>query len=558
LESSSQQNGCAAFYLPRRFGELARSSSTDRRDLWLALAVMLGLAAAARLETLHLLRSPTGGPDEGVYLIVARLLNYGYAYSSFFFDQLSLFPQIIAAALRVGGDTILTGRLTIVLFSLLGLALLAWLALLVQWRAAAPLAILFAVVNPYYLEQSRYTMAEVPCITLLIGALIAVLLYTRSARRSWLVAAAICFSASVLIKPLAVGFGLAIAWWLIARVIRSQRGWGRRARELTFDLALFGCVAVLTALPFLDLLNLAAEFQKTVGFHLAETRFYAPQFAERQDGLISFVVSSQPWLGLALLGAGVAALKAPNRIIPLVLGEIVSAGILLPLPPFRHHYAILVPVLALLAAIGVEAGGVSLIAALRALAGYASRSRMRARVADQDAHAVLEVSGGGNSSGGFAGGRALWGRQRGMFIVAGAFLLVAALWFNDVGKLVQHDDSIIMRTKRDQGRIIVLVERHFKPGEFVISDDPMSVYRAGGLIPPPAINLVYDSTCSVFAGCRQKLQESIRDYPVKAVLVAGLFSKNHVVMRWIKNHFPLRDTSAKQLYTLGVRIYTRE
>ncbi len=516
-------------HLPRGFGELARLSSIKQRHVWFALALTLALAASAHLETVNLLRPPAGGPDEGVYLIAARLLNYGYPYSTFFFDQFPLFPQVIGAAFRVGGDTVLTGRLTIVLFSLLGLLLLASLAWLLQWRAAAPLAVLFAVVHPYYLGQSRYTLAEVPSITLLLAALLGVLLYMQGARRVWLVAAAVCFSISLLIKPLAVGFGLTIAWWLIARVVASECGWRLRARELTLDLALFGCASLLTALPFLDLFHLAAEFEKTAGFHLAETRFYAPQLVERQFGLISFGRESWAWLGLALLGAGVAARKAPDRIVPLVLGEFASAGVLLQLPPFQHHYAILVPVLALLAAIGVQAGGASLIAAFKLWVVRVSRTTKPAHVADQAS-----------------------------YVLAGAFLLVTAIGLNEAGQVARLDYNIINKTKNDQDMIFALVKQYIKPGDFVISDDAMAVYRAGGLIPPPTINLTYESTCNLFAGCRQKLEESVRDYPVKAVLDTGLFGRNPAVRRWLKNHFPVRETRAKKLYSLGVRIYTRE
>lgn len=509
----------------RGIAEPAHFSAPLQPNVWFALAVTLALAASLRLETVNLLRPPAGGPDEGVYLIAARLLNYGYPFSTFFFDQFPLFPQIIAAAFRVGGDTVLTGRLTIVLFSLLGLLLLALLAWRLRWRSAAPLAVLLTVVHPYFLEQSRYTLAEVPSITLLLGALLGVLLYTQGARRVWLAAAAVCFSASLLIKPLAVGFGLTIAWWLVARVVAGERGWTRsmRVREFVLDLALFGCVGLLTALPFLELFNLGAEFEKTAGFHLAETRFYAPQFSERQFGLITFGTVSSAWLGLALLGAVVAVRNAPNSILPLVLGEFVSAAVLLQLPPFHHHYAILVPVLALLAAVGVEAGGASFLAALKPLIR-----------------------------------RRRWSREKGTYLLAGAFLLVAAIGLTEAGRLARVDYNIINKTKNDQQRIFDLVTQYIKPGDFVISDDPMSVYLAGGLIPPPTINVTYESTCSLFAGCRQKLEESVRDYPVRSVLDTGLFRRNPGVTSWIKTHFPVRETGAKELYALGVSIYTRE
>jgi len=85
-----------------------------------ALAALVVLATS--FESIQLEHALSSGPDEGVYLIAARLLNHGYSYTSFFLDQFALFPGIMALALRLGGDSALVGRLTIVLFFCFGRA----------------------------------------------------------------------------------------------------------------------------------------------------------------------------------------------------------------------------------------------------------------------------------------------------------------------------------------------------------------------------------------------------------------------------------------------------
>src|SRR6266404_3182300 len=89
--------------------------------------------------------------DEGVYLMVGRLLHRGYETHVFFFDQFWLFPKIIAAAFGLFGDALIAARLIVFVFSLLGLLGVAALTYQLGGRSiAAMAAILIGALNPIY------------------------------------------------------------------------------------------------------------------------------------------------------------------------------------------------------------------------------------------------------------------------------------------------------------------------------------------------------------------------------------------------------------------------
>src|SRR5262249_49543794 len=126
-----------------------------RVEIISALLLILTTIFAAWYLTTNLMRPQLGSRDEGVYLMVARLLEYGYPHSAFFFDQLFGFPQILAYVFRIFGDSAQSGRDTVVAFSvfgLVGMGLLTW-QLGAKW--VAPLVVLFALLNSYYLNESR-------------------------------------------------------------------------------------------------------------------------------------------------------------------------------------------------------------------------------------------------------------------------------------------------------------------------------------------------------------------------------------------------------------------
>ena len=548
---------------------------------WLfAAALICTLTGSWWAETINLSLPLSGGPDEGVYLGAARLLNHGYAFNSFFFDQFALFPQILALALRLGGDSVLTGRLAITLFSALGLLGIALLArsmstrpfveprrrvpglipaLRCPWpavpqiardlrrqrrirqggrkgegaRAAALLAMLFTAANSYYLEQSRFAMAQVPGIALMIWALVAVSVYLQRRQRGWLVVSAAACTAGLLIKPLTIGLALPIAWWLIAgHVLKQEKRYGIRWRALALDLLIFAGVGLLTAAVFVNLSDLRGEFQRTVGFHLRETRLFAPQLNERFAGLVSFLTENQGWLGIGLLGAIVAAFKTPGRALPLLLAEGATVLVLAQLSPFRHYYAILVPPLAVFSAIGVYEGLAALYASLNLVRGFALENSTTVTGGRRNLLRPLRLGLWREIRQGRAGSVSI--------LLSTAFLVALAMWMADAPELVRHGYDVLTKTSHDTSATVLFLKLHTTPGDFLISDDPMVVFRADCLIPPSAINLSYPSTFQFFAESGQRLEESVRDYNVKTFVVLGPYRADPKLMQWIAANYPIK------------------
>lgn len=471
---------------------------------WMVVAGALALALA--YFRINLMLPESADPDEGVYLIVARLLNHGFGYNSFYFDQFWLFPQILAFAFRLFGDSAETGRMTVVVFSLGGLAALAVLARQLGFPWAAPFVILFGAINHYYLSQARYTMTDVPGIAVMLWALVTMQCFVASKRRAWLALSGALCAGSLLIKPLSVGFVLPLGVWLIsARVERTPESRHFQVRAFFADALVMVCGGVLVAAPFIDLSDLYGEFMRTVGFHWDEKDWYAPQLAQRQLAMVSFISENRMWLGLASLGLFLSTWKKPLYALPLLGAEIISAWVLMQLPPWWHHYALLAPILVLFAGIGTAGSFGIVVRAFRA---------MRDR-------------------------NALDRRQIATFALGGAaFCLAVALWLHDTPQLARYNLAVLNETGIDNTRLVRDLKRNFPHGAFLLSDDPMVLYLAGKLIPPSAINLPYESTFRFSTLSQQKLYESVTAYDVAAIVVTGPYKHNQKLMRWIETQFP--------------------
>lgn len=497
--------------LPHPRNALPPRLDVSRANLVWLLAIGLALALAARYFLINLMLPESLNPDEGVYLMVARLLGRGYSYNSFFFDQFFLFPQILAAAFRLFGDSAETGRLTVVVFSVAGLLGLAVLARQLGAKWAALLVIVFAAVNHYYLLQSRFAMTDVPSAALMLWALVSMLAFRASGRRVWLAASAAFCVLSLLAKPLTLGLAVPLGYWMLSRRVARVNGrWTFDLRAFVGDAVVLAVVGLLTAAPFLDILNLPGEYARTVGFHWDEKDYYAPTQAMRQLALVSFVSENRMWLGLAAVGAFTASWRRPTLAVPLLVGQALSVILLLQLPPWRNHYMLLTPLVALFAAIGAQDGLAALVSVVRRRRAAASGTAGRAR-----------------------------GRERLALPVALAFLAALALFARDVPQLERYNLAVLFEPAQNATPLARYLRKNLGSDAFLISDDPMVVYLAGALLPPSAINLPYVSTFGFSQIARAKLEESVARYRVQAIVVTGPYKQSAALMQWIQARFPV-------------------
>jgi len=179
---------------------------------------------------------------------------------------------------------------------------LARLARLFSNRGAALLVIPFIVTSRYYLEWSRYVMAEVPALALMLWALVALALYANQRRRFLIVLSGFLCAAALVVKPQTAGFLPTFGIWLLASGRRSDAPLARCLLDWIIDLTLFVGAALLIGVFFVNLGNLRGEYQATVGFHMQEVHLWARQPVQRLAGLTQFWIENRggwpwPWSG---------------------------------------------------------------------------------------------------------------------------------------------------------------------------------------------------------------------------------------------------------------------
>jgi hypothetical protein len=493
----------------------------QRRVLFgLGIAMAIGLAAWCLMPDAVVSRRRD--VDEGVYLMVARLLNGGDASSTFFFDQFWLFPKTLATAFQLFGDSLIVGRLTVFGFSLVGAIGITILSYQLGARWAAPLAILAAAVEPLYLRQSRVAMSDIPCAACLTWALVSLVAFQKNRRRFWLALSGVCAAASLTIKPLAIGFFVSLVILLLIQ--RAHREAGRLRFDLNalaMDLLVFAVSGIITAAPFIDLLHPINEYRRTILFHLAEKNWLAPTAADRWHALLGFTRQNIPWLGFAAVG--VAGLRPlPGVAWALLAGELLSTAILLQLPPWLHHYTLLVPLLIVFSVLGLERGFIAL----------------KQTITDLRNHTAIP-----NSSKSLAI----------MFVVA---LFIACV---DLPRIARYDYRAFYPQPENLEPAIRYLEQNTAPGDYLLSDDVMIPYLANRLVPPSAINLTFAATFKFDQASGTYLETTLRQYPVAGVIVSARYRRNSQLMSWIESKFPVStQVGGDNPATFVARIYSRE
>jgi 4-amino-4-deoxy-L-arabinose transferase-like glycosyltransferase len=308
---------------------------------------LLGLAALLLLGALLLARrlsSPSLEFDEGVYLLSADLLSRGYELGrEVFTSQPPLFMWLLSAGnWLVGGDAGALRGMTVLIA--LGGAVAGWAIIR---RLAGPLpalaAIALIVVSPGVVDAAAVVSADVPCVALGTGAMLAARL---GRRRPWVAATGgALLACALLVKLLAAPFAVAIA---VAAIVERPS----RAALAAF---VAGAAAVVAAvgLAYADVLG--ELWAGAVGMHLeARGAVEIPPASM----LAEVILIASAYVGLALiLAPGIARVPAGRRrdwlrsradlIAALTAGIVLVAA---QRPLLHHHLVVVAWPLALLAA----------------------------------------------------------------------------------------------------------------------------------------------------------------------------------------------------------------
>jgi 4-amino-4-deoxy-L-arabinose transferase-like glycosyltransferase len=466
--------------------------------------------------------APNTDVDEGVFLMTARLLHRGYDTHNFFFDQFWFFPKILVTMFTLFGDSLLVGRLTVFAFSLAGLAGIAMLSrqLSAKWGTAVA-AILICAADPLYIRQSRMVMADVPAMTCLVWSLVCVFSFQKDHRRFWIALSGLCAGASLLLKPFAVGFIVTIAIVLLAERTRRENGRVKFDPAILVDAVIFSALAIGIALPFINLLQPIEEFRRTVGFHLQERNWLMTRADDRWRGLYGFIRLNIPPVVFAI--AGIAALRPISiSIMALIAGGLVTTMILLEMPPWIHHYVLILPPLVIFSVLGFERG-------LAAFKRFISQLRTAHRL-----H--------------FAGN---WAAI--LFATAVLTSLIDLPW------LFRFDRRARFPAAFRVDEVVQYAQQNFRPDEYLLSDDSLVLYLADRLMPPAAINFSYGDVLKFDPASFNRLEQIVRDNHVAGVITTTRFPRNPRLMSWVQERFPISvEIGAHHPDELTARVYSAD
>ena len=329
-----------------------------------ALLVLLALAL-----TLWPLNGVERDYDEGVYWQSLRAMASGHPlFTSVFSSQPPFFLLSIYPFYMLFGQSIAAARLGIAIFAVAGVIAMYWLGQQLggHWVGLAAAALL--TIDPLFIHEARTLQAEAPALTLeILCVALAIAAARRSGRTQALLALAsgIVLALGTLIKLLDVVAVVPIMLYLampIFAAFDNGAGGVRRPEASALRPALratlaplgwviaggmIGCVAVLA--PFAG--SFGSLWNQVVQFHLVAARVEPASFLHNAR----IIAGGMKTLGIpALLALGLALWRRAWRMVPPLLW-LVASGLLLvrQTPLFDHHIVLVIPCLALIAALGL-------------------------------------------------------------------------------------------------------------------------------------------------------------------------------------------------------------
>jgi hypothetical protein len=495
----------------------ARSRVRHWRLTWLDIALCGVLVLTAGLARLPNLDLYTISFPEGIRAAQLQLMAAGYRPCvEIFCNQGPLLFYALYPTYTLFGGTLEAVRSGVVLFSLLGIAATYWVGHLLGGRIAAVLAAALLVLSPTYLKFSRLGLAEVPAEAPAILAVGAAIVFQRTGRDRWLVAAALLVAFSLLLKPVTLAVCVPVGLAVLLRPERRRRNVG----------LLMLVTALGIGLPTL-VIGFSEILEQVVAFRLRSRIAEGRGIDWNWGRIVEELASDRPGL-FAFAAAGGIVLLARLRLAGVPIVAWLPASLLLLLvhtPLHGKHIVTLIPPAALLAG----AGAALALPSFRRVAAWWLPGR---------------PSWAGAGVGLVALGLAAYVAFVPVVLARDADLLVdpdplesdpAAYWYPEV--------SATLRALTD-------------PHEMIVTDHPYLTFRAGRLVPPP---LVESSVTRVLAGSLtpdDAIAEATR-YDAQAVLLwADKLTTMRELKSWVdRTYVPVRAYGADEeaMPTLYVR-----
>ncbi|MGH2443684.1 MAG: ArnT family glycosyltransferase [Chloroflexota bacterium] len=426
---------------------------------------------------------PISDADEWRYTACSRLVAHGYAlFSQVFSAQPPLLFLSLAGGMRLFGETILGARAVEIAFGLVAMLAASGCAWLLAGRAAAAITAILLVLTPTFLVYSHTVEAEGPMLAMTTLALVLILLHARRPHAFLVVLGGLALAAAILFKLFAFEAILPAAWIILLS--------GASVRLALRNLVMFVVSVAVPLVADFGLVSPRQQWQQVVSLHSAAASATIPNVTP--VGTIVWQYLSLD-LGLSVLAAaGLVMLAIRRRWLEFGFLVLWLPGSLLMLvvfhPLFQHHLAILAAPIAISAGIAVAMLGECLLAR-------------------EWKYAVLPAI---------------------------AVLIYLVL----VPRLAHDDRHVLVAVPSMQNDPLVLwVQHHAGPDQFVAADDLKVVDVAGRLVPPP---LCDPSNVRLRAGYLTGAEaiRATRRYHTRLVVSSfGIYAQIPGYLPWAASHY---------------------
>ena len=311
--------------------------------------------------------------DEGLDAMKARLVLDGYSlYRDIWSDQPPLLTLLLATAFAVFGQSVLVGRVLVLLLSGLGLLAMGRIGRHLAGRPAALVMVVFMALMPHFHDLSRAILLSLPAIGVGLTALAAGFVYQSTGRPHWIAVSALLFGLGLLIKPVIAPLYLPLS----ALALLGTRHHRATPRERIRRWAVFSTavaaplfLTVVLSHPRAFLGQVVGTFTQTreaCGFSLAENVAMVREYLLDADWGVCHAGL------LSLAAVGLLSLAVRRRWYHLVPMGLWLAAVLLAVLFYwqlrEHQLFLLMPSLAACAGIGVGQAATGLVASRRATA----------------------------------------------------------------------------------------------------------------------------------------------------------------------------------------------
>jgi hypothetical protein len=472
--------------------------------LWIVLIALYLVWPLTHLETYG------WSNDEGLYLQRAALANAGYSlYTEAAFNKPPLLIWLLQLAFKIGGQTVLTGRLTILCLTLVGFVAFGKVAQQLWGRGTGFFAAGLLLALPEIPVRAHVVTSDLPAVSFATVALWAALAFRCNGRLPYLILASLTITTALLIHPLliymAAPLSLILLWPTNTLPVCVSNKLINKKEFILF---------VTTALAFVLLTLLAIDWRTffqwvfTANVEIAQND---TTLAANWHWISTTLTAIWPLLWLAIVGS-LVLYTTPKRynLLIILTWFLATIAIFLVWSPLWEHYRLFLTFPLILAA-----GG-----------GLATLSEWLING---------EVS-----------------RQRPYFLILTGFALIGLILFG-INRWQATQPYLVTGDREwtaDHLAARTFLSSQTSPNAFVTTDDPLLAFAADRFVPPALTEATLKMINTGFFTLGDAL-ESTLDYQAEIVLLAtGRLERLPGFEKWV-------TAVAHQRHDFGsIRIYT--